>query len=761
MPTTADKILRSPSVHWVLASLTLLGTPGWAQQEHQVQVSSQQVIQAVQRGLAYLRSQQQPEGNWPEWPGPYHGGTTALGLLAMLTAGVPPDDPAVKAGLAYLDATPNTNTYAVSLKCQVYSLLGGPYRKRLQECTAWLVQRQDASGLWNYGQESYLTGGDYSNTQFAMLGLHMAQVAGVNVPAEVWTRAKGHFAGEQLADGGWNYKPGDNRKDGYGSMTAAAVASLYIAQQHLAEKSAGHVFIDGRYPDCGKFDESQALQRGLAWLARNFSASSHPAGSGKWLYYYLYGVERVGMISGLRFFGAHDWYREGAEFLVGAQQSDGSWLSGDLGQKVVDTVFSVLFLAKGDRPVVVQKLQWDGRWNRNIHDLENLTVFIGDKLGRSVTWQNANLAAPLEQLREAPLLVITGHEFPQFDDQQRLKLRQFVESGGSLLAEACCGSEEFAKGFREFLAQVFPQVRLRELPPEHPVFHSYHDLSDTYGLQGLEGGCRTSIFFSPRALSDLWQLQDIPHYSQLAFELGTNLTAYAFGNRQLGTKLDPGELPEIRKTPIPPDAPPGAVQIATLLHEGDFNPDPHAIANLALLIKQTVGLDVVPRSPIVKADDKDLFQYPVAFMTGHFGFELSPPELEGLRGYLQRGGVLVAEACCGSKLFDAAFRKMAQQLFPDNPLGPLPGDHAIYAGRVGVQPGRLTYRQVLAEELGATGADAAPLEFVSDKGRMMILYSPYDFSCALEGDNPPACRGYVDADGQRLAVVMFLFAIGF
>jgi len=43
----------------------------------------------------------------------------------------------------------------------------------------------------------------------------------------------------------------------------------------------------------------------------------------------------------------------------------------------------------------------------------------------------------------------------------------------------------------------------------------------------------------------------------------------------------------------------------------------------------------------------------------------------------------------------------------------------------------------------------------------MILYSPYDFSCALEGDNPPSCRGYADESGQRLAVAVFLFATGF
>ena len=774
MPASGDKTLRHRILPWITAVAIALTAPaGAASSEPDTaeesgttrasDISSQKVIRAIERGIGFLRKQQRPKGDWEEWAGRYHGGTTALSLLAMLVSGVPQDDPAIQSGLKYLDESPNTSTYAVSLKCQVYSLLGQTYRKQLTDCASWLIQKQSENGMWNYGYEG-ADPGDHSNTQFALLGLHMAQIAGVNVPAEIWSRSKNHFGAEQLADGGWNYKPGDNTKDGYGSMTAAGVASLYVAQQHLAEKSSGHVFVNGRYVDCGKFDQTQSLQSGLAWLAKNFNPAynSGPTGQPRWLFYYLYGVERVGMISGLRFFGEHDWYRQGAIQLLKTQQADGSWgAGGDLADMPVQTAFALLFLAKGDRPVVVQKLQWDGKWNRNIHDLENLTGFIGDKLGKPLTWQNISLAAPLEQLREVPLLVITGHEFPKLTDAERQVIRQFVEGHGTLLAEACCGSKEFTDGFNAFLASTFPETRLRPMPLEHPVFHSYFDMSQTYGLGGLEGGCRTNIFFSPRALSALWQLQDVPQYSEIAFELGTNLVSYALGDRQLGTKLDPAPPPEVRKAQLPPDVPPGAVQIATLLHEGDFSPDPHAIANLALLIKQTSGLDVMPLSQIVKPLDKDLFIYPVVFMSGHFDFTFTPEQVEALRSYLQRGGVLVAEPCCGAKEFDQAFRRLVGQLLPDSPLKPLPADHAIYTGKVGVQLGQLTYRPVLAQELGSPNTTTPPLEAAIDKGRVMVLYSPYDFSCALEGDNPSGGRGYVDADGQRLALALFLFAIGY
>ena len=56
-----------------------------------------------------------------------------------------------------------------------------------------------------------------------------------------------------------------------------------------------------------------------------------PAGIGQaCIYYYLYGLERCGRLTAHRFIGDHDWYREGAEYLVHDQDSlahywQGTW----------------------------------------------------------------------------------------------------------------------------------------------------------------------------------------------------------------------------------------------------------------------------------------------------------------------------------------------------------------------------------------------------------------------------------------------------
>jgi len=44
-----------------------------------------------------------------------------------------------------------------------------------------------------------------------------------------------------------------------------------------------------------------------------------------YLGYDLYSLERVGLASGLKFFGTHDWYRELADKAMKAQWPDGAY----------------------------------------------------------------------------------------------------------------------------------------------------------------------------------------------------------------------------------------------------------------------------------------------------------------------------------------------------------------------------------------------------------------------------------------------------
>ncbi len=775
----------------VLAAVTL------APHATRADVSSAQVASAIQKGLKRLRSMQDKDGSWAyrrfrgrvfRGSSRYTLGTTSLVVLAMLNAGVPPQDRDIQEGMAYIAKTDDEYVYSVSLKCQALSayILADPkngrrYLDELRKSATYLIKTQLDNGMWSYKHYRGRSHGrgDNSNTQFALLGLHEAAKAGIKVPREIWLRSRKHFENTQLKDGGWPYRFSGrrarrgSRSASYGSMTAAGVASLYICGLRL-HTGGRRVFVRGAYPNCGKYTQDVVLSAGLKWLGENFSVTTNPPlrSLSVWHYYYLYALERVGMISGLRMLGKHDWYREGAAYLVKKQDRDGSW-----GRYGYDTAFGLLYLAKGNRPVIIQKLKWrihgiaGNEWNRNIHDLENLTNWMGDKLGKRTTWQTVNLKMSLEELRSAPILYITGHVFPNFSKAEKKKLRAFVESGGTLLCEACCGSAGFKVGFREFAKDVFGDYGpVKDLGKGHLVYSSYYklgqDFDTLYGLKGIDVGCRTGVLFAPKALGVLWELEDIAKrpteegYSKLAYMLGTNIAAYATGREQLRDKLDVVELPPaVKHAGVLKEAPRGAVRIGRLFHNGDYNADPHALVNLAAMLREKAKIAVVSKRRILKPTAEEMYEYPVVFMTGHHSFAYSDEQIEALRKYLQRGGTLIADACCGRKAFDKSFREMVAKLFPDEAFERLPRDHAIFNGNAGVALGELKFRRLLAKELKKRGTSHPSIEAVKLKGRPAILYSKYDFSCALEGDKPYSSRGYVDADGRKLALNLFLYAI--
>ncbi|MEZ0229570.1 MAG: hypothetical protein ACAI25_13150 [Planctomycetota bacterium] len=133
-----------------------------------------------------------------------------------------------------------------------------------------------------------------------------------------------------------------------GAMTTAGLASLFICKAHL----------DGtKTLDKAKPRVDAALRDGAAWMAKNFSVTTNPGPSGErsmHVLYYLYGLERAGVLLLAPKFGEHDWFEEGTAYLLKKQASDGSWDAGNEGTvgPVCDTCFALLFLSRGTTPMV-------------------------------------------------------------------------------------------------------------------------------------------------------------------------------------------------------------------------------------------------------------------------------------------------------------------------------------------------------------------------------------------------------------------------
>ena len=97
-------------------------------------------------------------------------------------------------------------------------------------------------------------------------------------------------------------------------MTCAGISGLVITGLHRDQ--GREVLVSDAIQHCGEGRGMVELKRATAWLSDHFFVGQNLGTGPRGKYYYLHGLERAGRLTGQRFFGNHDWYREGAEELV-------------------------------------------------------------------------------------------------------------------------------------------------------------------------------------------------------------------------------------------------------------------------------------------------------------------------------------------------------------------------------------------------------------------------------------------------------------
>ncbi len=380
---------------------------------------AEEVNAAIDKGRVWVEKQQMADGTLATFqPGArekYDLGLQALALLTMVKCGAEEKEPAMQRGIRRLrdmfDGKPPQGwdfkgqdalmTYTASAMILFYEALYDPatppakpgdryappkkkgckFPKDVEEIVrylvSWLVQKQEEF-VWRYpgGLEGNQ---DLSNTQYALLALQAAARCGIEAPASVYKRALMYLLEHQSETGpdvvrwipnpafepggddrygpflggprdkarGWAYLP-DQKNMESGSMTTAGLAGLAICRDRLRALKAIDKEVESRI--------ERSMLDGIAWLSKNFTVTVNPGASPGWHYYYLYGLERAGAMTGLDLFGQHDWYREGAQFLVKAQMADGGWPdvveqpNARFQIRMTQTCFALLFLRRATVP---------------------------------------------------------------------------------------------------------------------------------------------------------------------------------------------------------------------------------------------------------------------------------------------------------------------------------------------------------------------------------------------------------------------------
>ncbi|MCK5942122.1 MAG: hypothetical protein KAI24_09150 [Planctomycetes bacterium] len=345
----------------------------------------------------------------------YHSGRLAIGLLALIKGGVPKDDEVLQRCLQELRKRPLIDTYTLGnalMALESYyqpatemSLLRSgsidrPQKRQVPDDDRALMQKWTERLLQNIDTRvdpgylvrfNYVRAGRFDNSvhQYGLLGLYAAHLCGVEVSPTVWEAAANHLLDVQEEDGakvslelmdyrthtrlqfdpdanvtvarspsrakGWSYthpEHGGAESGIWGSMTCAGITGLAICQAALLD-----------YDDVKRRklqnDANRARNDGFAWLAANMTVRFHPGAmtrQRRWLYYYLYGLERAALLSGVALIQDRDWYFEGAMMLVLGQLENGDWpgeLTAD--EAIERNAMAILFLKQSTSPVLTGK----------------------------------------------------------------------------------------------------------------------------------------------------------------------------------------------------------------------------------------------------------------------------------------------------------------------------------------------------------------------------------------------------------------------
>jgi len=284
---------------------------------------------AVERGLAQLATQQQPDGAFEGGRFGKNVAITALACLAFMADGNLPGRGAygdvVERGLEFVLANSAENGlvaadaangpmyghgFATLFLGEVYGMTSGggdtERSERVHEAlvkAVRLIERtQNDEGGWRYNPVPY--DADVSVTICQIMALRSARNAGIEVSKSVIDKAVEYVRVCQNRDGGFRYQ--SDMGPSAWPRSAAGIASLFYA---------------GIYED-------EAIDRGLDYLRDNAMPGAVRASQAHYFYGHYYAVQANFLAGGEHW---QAWWKAIRTELLETQLADGSWMDRSVG----------------------------------------------------------------------------------------------------------------------------------------------------------------------------------------------------------------------------------------------------------------------------------------------------------------------------------------------------------------------------------------------------------------------------------------------
>ncbi|HPP12323.1 MAG TPA: DUF4159 domain-containing protein, partial [bacterium] len=264
-------------------------------------------------------------------------------------------------------------------------------------------------------------------------------------------------------------------------------------------------------------------------------------------------------------------------------------------------------------------------------------------------------------------------------------------------------------------------------------------------LRVLNLGCRAAVILSPYDLGCGWAMHTHPFGTRYlpadALNIGLNMLTYCLAWIEAGKFY--GSTP-LYVEPVKKKS--GKIYLGQVIHSGDWDPHPAALGRILRQLGEQTGASVYLERLTVDLKKDDLKDVPVLYLTGHFDPRFSPEEIRKMKSFLQSGGTLLVDSCCGSQEFTDAFYQLVRELLPqgkkvvwkqDSPVYqfPLKIDHFLYLVPV----------------------ERPPLEAYLVGGLPAIVFSPCGLGSGWEGIARPFTPTLVPNQAREIGINLLTY----
>lgn len=746
--------------------------------EEQVDVTDEQVEQALTRGREWLRVTQRNEGRWldPLLDDRYPNAASALAIWTLRTIGTPLHEARIReVAEIFRDRDRTRTNLARAFTLLMWSALEDErYQRELDEDVRFLIREQLETGGWSDSvfreEPEGVPPADPVTSLLALTALSTAEARGGDVNRRTWQREEGLWLDWASSEGGWSSTSpaGEGSREADGLGTAAALSCLYdvFDQRHL---DAALPF-NGRFKaKCGEPNAKakpviDAIEAGWAWLHQHPAALPIQPENDEDLgqaplareTLYWFALARAADSGGITEIAGRPWPHVVAERLLSMQLADGSWGG------TFDTCFALHALHLTQSHVLINKLAYEpgATWHRDPRSAALLTRWLDSTSGEAGrrTWQQVDWDTPRDLLFAAPILSISGHEFPALDETRAKKLRDYVHDGGTIVAVACCKSEKFIRGAKEKFTELFPQFSSGAAPIEHDVWSAARSLEPEEDVLVWSDGCRSNVFLLTNAACCAWQ-QALAQEHERLFGLAESIVTYVSFDRPMPGRV--GDSAMNGSDTNAADVKNPTLSIARVIHDGDWWTDPTSLHHLAERARATLGINLKILDP-VPPEKARLSGADLLWITGH---KFEPFRAEGrveLKAFMAAGGTVIASACCGRRAFDDTFQTFAVTLYDPASWVRIVHTDALVTGsfdptRAGPMD-KLNWRRRFNAPPPAR-LDRPTLHGIQNDGRWALVYSPYDIHCVQTRHNCLDCVGYTPEAAQQMLRNMLLYVL--